>query len=95
MSRPWRWEGDDLLLQLHVQPKASRNEWAGEHDGAIKLRSMAPPLDGKANAQVSRWLAGVFGVARRDVELVAGVRSRSKLFRIRAPRILPDFIGRD
>lgn len=95
MSDPWQWDGDDLLLHIYVQPKASRNEWAGEHDGAMKLRSMAPPVEGKANTHVARWLANEFGVARRDVELLAGARSRRKHFRIRAPRSLPAFMVRD
>ncbi|HEX7029010.1 MAG TPA: DUF167 family protein [Gammaproteobacteria bacterium] len=94
MSDPWRWEDGDLLLRLHVQPRASRDEIAGVHGDALKVRITAPPVDGKANAHLVRYLADEFGVPAGAVELVAGATGRRKLFRIRAPRRLPAEIPR-
>jgi uncharacterized protein (TIGR00251 family) len=89
--QPWRRiEGDALLLDLHVQPGAKRTEVAGAHGEALKVRLAAPPVDGKANAELIRWLASAFGVPRRSVELLRGAASRDKLVRVTAPRRRPD-----
>lgn len=89
----WRWDGDDLLLECHLQPRASRDEFAGLQGGRLKIRLCAPPVDGKANAQLLVLLAKAFGVARRDVEIDSGESSRLKRVRIRHPKCLPSNLG--
>jgi uncharacterized protein (TIGR00251 family) len=83
-----------IVLTLHVQPGARRTEVAGTHgEGTqmrLKLRLAAPPVDGKANAQLLSFLAEAFGVPRRDVILVRGDASREKIVRIVRPRMRPD-----
>lgn len=87
----WRREdGDALVLTLHVQPGAARTAVAGRHGAALKLRLAAPPVDGKANAELRRFLAAAFGVPARNVELVRGDTSRAKVVRITAPVRRPD-----
>ena len=71
-----------LLLELHVQPGASRTEVAGLHGGALKIRLAARPVDGAANAELVRFLAEAFGVARRDVAIESGEASRRKRVRV-------------
>jgi len=88
-----RWDGSDLLLQVQVQPRASREGFAGTHGGALKVRLTAPPVDGKANAALIAFLAESFGVAKRAVTLVHGETGRSKLVRIARPAQLPAGIG--
>lgn len=88
----FRWEDGDLLLNLHVQPRASRDEFGGPHGDALKLRITAPPVDGKANAHLVRFLATTFDVPRGNIELLTGTTGRRKTFRIRAPRRLPSFL---
>ena len=60
---------------LHVQPGAKRTEVAGIHgEGAaarLKIRLAAPPVDGKANAELLRFLAAAFGVPQRAVTAAA------------------------
>lgn len=89
----WRWDGDDLLLDCHLQPRASRDEFAGLQGARLKIRLCAPPVDGKANAQLLVLLAKAFGVARRDVEIESGESSRLKRVRIRHPPCLPSHLG--
>jgi uncharacterized protein (TIGR00251 family) len=84
-----RWDGEDLLLDCHLQPKASRDEFAGLQGERLKIRLTAPPVDGKANAHLQAFLAQAFGVAKRQVVLEAGELSRLKRVRIRQPAILP------
>ena len=95
IDAPWRREEVNgiaaaLILTLHVQPGARRTEIAGLYGDALKIRLAAPPVDGKANAELVRFLAGAFGVAQRAVTLLRGETSRQKTVRIEAPRLRPD-----
>lgn len=71
-----------LVLELHVQPGASRTQVAGPHGDALKIRLAARPVDGAANAELVRFLAEAFGVPRRDVILESGETSRRKRVRV-------------
>jgi uncharacterized protein (TIGR00251 family) len=86
--------GAALVLALHVQPGAKRTAVAGVHgegaDARLKVRLAAPPVDGKANAELLRWLAAEFGVPLRAVTLLRGEASRQKMVRIEAPAARPD-----
>jgi len=79
-----------IVLTLHVQPGAARTEVAGVHGDALKVRLAAPPVAGKANAELLRFLAEVFGVSRRNVTLVRGDTSRRKIVRIARPSVRRD-----
>jgi uncharacterized protein (TIGR00251 family) len=83
-------EEDAVVLTLHVQPGATRTEVAGTHGDALKIRLAAPPVDGKANAALVRFLAAAFGVPARAVKLVRGETSRRKTVRIEQPVLRPD-----
>ena len=89
----FRWDEADLLLDCHLQPRASKDEFAGLHGERLKIRITAPPLDGKANAQLLAFLAVAFGVAKSQVSLESGEQSRQKRVRIRQPRQLPALPG--
>jgi uncharacterized protein (TIGR00251 family) len=66
-----------------VQPGASRTAVAGLHGDALKIRLAARPVQGAANAELVRFLAAVFGVAKRDVTIEAGEASRRKRVAVR------------
>ena len=84
-----RWEGDDLILKVRVQPRASRDELGEAQESYLKVRITAPPVDGKANADLMRFLADVFNVAKSRITLLDGETSREKRLRIESPRTLP------
>ena len=92
MAGPVVQSGEDLILQLHVQPGASRSEVAGLHGGALKVRLKAPPVDGRANEELCRFIASLFEVKRQDVCLLSGETSRQKRVRISRPAGLPEAI---
>ena len=71
-----------LTFKVQVVPRASRSEIAGEHNGALRVRIAAPPVDGAANEELVRLLARAFGVKRNAVEIVGGRASRTKQIRI-------------
>lgn len=90
-AAPWRRErGSALVLALHVQPGAKRTEVAGLHGDALKIRLAAPAVDGKANAELLRFVAATFGVPRTRVALLHGETSRRKTVRIDQPALRPD-----
>ena len=76
--------GDDVVLNLHIQPGAKRTEVAGIHGDALKIRLHAPPVDGKANEALIAFLANALGVPKARVALESGQTSRSKRVRVAA-----------
>lgn len=85
----YQWRGTDLLLFCHLQPQASRAEFAGQHGERLKIRITAPPVDGKANAHLIAFLAREFGVAKQAVQIVSGTTGRQKTVVIEQPQTLP------
>ncbi len=79
----WAREGSDgAVLEILVQPRASRTRVVGEHDGRLKIQLAAPPVDGEANDALLAFLADALHVKRADVALLAGVSGRRKRVRI-------------
>ena len=78
-----RERADGVRFAVRVQPRAPRSTVVGVHDGALRVRLAAPPVDGAANDELVRLLAGWLGVARRDVSIAGGMASRSKLVEVR------------
>jgi uncharacterized protein (TIGR00251 family) len=81
----YRHVSDDLLIRVRVQPRASRNEILGVRDGRLRLRTTAPPADGKANKAVIRLLADFLDVAPSRISLVRGTTHRDKQLRVLGP----------
>ena len=71
-----------ITLDILVQPRASREKIGPMHDGRLKIAVTAPPVDGEANAAVVELIARRLGIARGDIEVVAGASSRRKTLRI-------------
>lgn len=82
---PWlRPKDDGVEITVHIQPGASRSELAGkygagEHGEALKVRISARPVEGAANAALTEFMAQCLGVARREVRIVRGEKSRHKV----------------
>jgi len=82
MTSWFRHDGDRLIVSIYAQPGARKTEIQGLHDGALKIRVAAPPLEGRANEEISRFLGETFSVSGRSVCLIAGEKSRSKRFSV-------------
>ncbi len=93
MSTFFQWQGDNLILTCHLQPKASKSEVVGLHGEALKIRIKAPPVEGKANTELIRFLAKEFAVSKRAVSLISGELSRHKRVQIDNPKVIPDCIN--
>ena len=72
-----------LRFEVHARPKASRSAICGARDGALDVRLAAPPVDGAANEELVRVIASALKIARRDVVLVRGATSKTKLVEVR------------
>ena len=72
-----------LIVRVHAQPGAKRTQVCGLHGDALKVRLAAPALEDRANEALVEFLAERLGIARRDVALVSGARSREKSLSIR------------
>jgi hypothetical protein len=80
---PWaRDEAGGAVLELLVQPRASRTRAVGEHDGRLKIQLAAPPVDGEANAALVEFLADALGVRKADVVIARGDTGRRKTVRV-------------
>lgn len=77
-----------LTLTLHIQPGAKKTEFAGLHGDALKIRLAAPPVDGKANDALIKFIADFVGTSRTSVGLKSGHTSRRKVLEIK--NCLPD-----
>lgn len=87
----WR-EEDDILLRLYIQPKASRDKIIGLHGEELKIAITAPPVDGKANAHLTKYLSKQFKVAKGLVKIEKGELGRHKQVRICSPNQIPNEI---
>ena len=69
-----------IRIKIHAQPGAKTTEIVGVHGDALKIRVQAPPIDGRANDELIRFLASVLEVTRSRIKLVKGDSSRKKSF---------------
>lgn len=65
-------------LRLLIQPKASKSEIVGPHNGALKIRIQAPPIEGRANEALIEFLSDIFHLPKRSIELLRGETGRTK-----------------
>lgn len=94
MFNPWYRSSDEALtLTLYVQPGAKRTEVAGLHDGALKIRLAAPPVDGLANKALLKYLAMLFDVPVRQIKLQQGDKSRRKVVIVTGSLVEPCWVA--
>jgi uncharacterized protein (TIGR00251 family) len=75
------WIGDNSF-PVWVKPRARRTQVVGIREGALHVALTAPPVEGKANEALMKFLASMLDVRQGQVEIVSGARSRYKVIRI-------------
>ncbi len=85
----FRCDGEDLVLEVRVQPRASRSAVEGLHGDRLRVRLQAPPVDGRANDALIALLATTFDVPRSRVRIERGASGRDKRVRILGTTTLP------
>ena len=71
-----------ITFAVRIVPRASASEIVGEHDGALKIRIAAPPVEGAANRELIRFLAKSLKVNQSAVKIISGAGSKNKTVRI-------------
>lgn len=89
MTNPLIREKNDLILKLYIQPKASKDQIVGLHNNEIKIAITAPPVDGKANSHLMKFLSKQFKVAKSRIHIEKGELGRHKQIRICQPGLIP------
>ena len=89
----FKWQGNDLILNVRVQSRAASDAFAEHNDDFIKIRITAPPVDGKANKHLIAFLAKTFKVAKSSIKLLSGETGRNKRLLIPQPKVLPEAIS--
>ncbi len=69
---------DGIVLNVYVQPGAKRSRFAGEYDARLKLQIASPPVDGKANKALRRFLAKALKLSPSCIQIIAGENQRRK-----------------
>lgn len=75
---PYQEHRHGTLVDITVQPRASKTEIIGLHDGAIRIRIAAPPVDGAANAAIIDLFSRILNVRKSAVEIASGATGRRK-----------------
>lgn len=69
---------DQVSIEIIVVPNARKTEMVGEHDGRLKLKIHAPPVDGKANEEIIRFFSDVFSLPKSRIRISHGESSKRK-----------------
>lgn len=72
-----------LEVRLHVLPRAKRCEISGEHNGALKVRVTAPPVDDAANRAIIEFFSALLGISKSSLNISAGLKHRDKILQIK------------
>ncbi len=67
-----------IVINVRVLPGASRNEISGILNDSLKIRLQSPPVEGKANKALIKFLAGKLDIAKNKVSIISGEHSRDK-----------------
>ena len=78
-------KGDHIVLNIRVVPRASKDEIVGLYGDALKVRIQAPPVEGKANAYLVKFISKHWKIPRRNIKILSGETGRNKRLKIINP----------
>lgn len=88
MSEWFRQAADGrITLSLHILPGAKKTEFAGLHGDALKIRLAAPPVDGKTNEALVKFVAETLKLPKSAVNLKSGQTSRRKVLEVQGAEL--------
>lgn len=95
MSNWFEWQGETLWLRLRLQPRARQTAFVGPVEDTFKIQVKAPPVEGKANAELITFLAKAFGVTKKAITIASGEKSKAKRVSIQSPSKIPEALPID
>jgi uncharacterized protein (TIGR00251 family) len=69
---------EGVIVSLYVQANAAKSEIVGEYNSALKIKIKAPPVDGKANEEIIRFLSKKLKIQQNKFEFLKGDKSKNK-----------------
>lgn len=92
MNIQWySWNQDILILRIHLQPGAKKDEYGNLFNNRLRIKLKAPAVAGQANKYLIRLLAREFNTAMTKIKIMRGHASREKTVQIQAPKNLPEW----
>jgi hypothetical protein len=73
---------EEFILKVYLQPKSSKNELVGPYRDGIKVKVTAPPVEGKANELLIRFLARECGISPSSIKMIKGHHAKEKILKI-------------
>lgn len=89
----FNWQGNVLLINIHVLTRAKTDEISGIHANRLRVRIKSPPVDGKANKQLLSFFAKEFGVAKSNTKIIRGKLGRDKTIAVYDSAKRPDWFN--
>jgi uncharacterized protein (TIGR00251 family) len=92
MAGFFHWHDDDLFLQVRVQPRSSRDQVSSILDDRLRIKITAPPVHGKANNHLVKYLSREFKTPASRISVLSGHSARNKQLLISRPAVVPDWL---
>ncbi len=73
----------DTIIEIKLQPRASKNELQGFHGNELWVRTTAAPVDSEANSALLKMLSEVLDIPKTNITIITGLRNRHKVVKIR------------
>lgn len=83
-----------VRIAVQLQPGAKKTEVVGVHDDALKLKLQAPPIEGRANEALVKFLASALSVPKSAVTITHGLTNKRKLVAVASKSLTPDAVGK-
>jgi len=74
---------EQIRIVVHVQPNANENKVTGFRDGILRVRLAAPPIKGKANQELVKFLSSFLGISKSNLSIEKGMTSKRKTVAIK------------
>ena len=74
---------EQTRITVHVQPNATQNKVAGFRDGVLQVKITAPPIKGKANQELVKFLSSLLGVSKNSLSIEKGMTGKKKTVAVR------------
>lgn|GEM_PF-201405 len=88
----YKWQDNNLLLKIHIQANGKTNEFIGIHNQSLKVKIKSPPIDGKANKTIIKFLATKFNLSKSSISIISGELNRAKRVLIKEVNKLPEWL---
>jgi uncharacterized protein (TIGR00251 family) len=95
MNSWYRYNNDNLIFNVYIQPGAKCTQVVGLHGEALKIKLASPPIDGRANKALLQFISTKLHIPLGQIKLLRGEKSRHKTIEVSDCSINPKSIFLD